>query len=93
MAAPEVGIQLQLDIKQSTTAEHNEDVKKESVAFDEHDIKEPATPEEAAAERAFIRKIDFIILPLLIVMYFLASLVRILRPCCLTESNVRNHDG
>lgn len=34
------------------------------------------TPEEEAAERRFVLKIDFLILPLLIIMFFLASLVR-----------------
>jgi hypothetical protein len=36
----------------------------------------PRTPEEETAERRFVLKIDFLILPLLIIMYFLASLVR-----------------
>jgi len=36
----------------------------------------PRTPEEEAAERRFVLKIDFLILPLLIIMFFLASLVR-----------------
>jgi hypothetical protein len=36
----------------------------------------PRTPEEGAAERRFVLKIDFLILPLLIIMFFLASLVR-----------------
>jgi hypothetical protein len=35
----------------------------------------PKTPEEAKAERNLVRKIDFIILPILASMYFLASLV------------------
>jgi hypothetical protein len=33
------------------------------------------TPEEIKAERRFVRKIDFLILPLLTIMFFLASLV------------------
>lgn len=33
------------------------------------------TPEESRLEKRFVRKIDFIILPLLTSMYFLASLV------------------
>ncbi len=36
------------------------------------------TPEEAGAERRFVRKIDFLLLPLLGVLYFLASLVSVL---------------
>lgn len=36
---------------------------------------QPKTPEELKAERRFVRKIDLWILPLLSVMYFLASLV------------------
>ena len=34
------------------------------------------TPEEIEAERRFVVKIDLCILPLLTIMYFLASLVR-----------------
>jgi hypothetical protein len=36
----------------------------------------PRTPEEERAERRFVLKIDFLILPLLIIMFFLASLIR-----------------
>jgi hypothetical protein len=36
----------------------------------------PRAPEEERAERRFVLKIDFLILPLLITMFFLASLVR-----------------
>lgn len=44
------------------------------------DIHEKAvlTPEEARAERRYVLKLDFIVLPLIAVMYFLATLVRIL---------------
>jgi hypothetical protein len=36
----------------------------------------PKTTEEERAERRFVLKIDFLILPLLIIMFFLAQLVR-----------------
>ena len=35
------------------------------------------TPEETLAERRFVRKIDLLILPLLAILYFLASMVSI----------------
>jgi hypothetical protein len=36
----------------------------------------PKTPEEERAERLFVLKIDLLILPLLTITFFLASLVR-----------------
>lgn len=59
------------DVKMSTLV-HEKDEYVSGIAKHAHSAR---TPEEARLEKRFVRKIDFIILPLLTSMYFLASLV------------------
>jgi hypothetical protein len=59
------------DIEMSTL-DHVEDKYVSGIA---RHVDTARTPEEARLEKRFVRKVDFIILPLLTSMYFLASLV------------------
>ena len=54
------------------------DGQKEQVSGLARHLETVKTPEEEAAEKRYMRKIDLIILPLLTSMFFLASMVRIL---------------
>lgn len=65
----------QSDIKHlDGNAESVEDVAKMSNGLTTHE-ETVLTPEERMAEKKFIRKVDLTILPLITIMYFLASLV------------------
>lgn len=61
---------------QMTALSHVEDTCGQPTSGIAKHLEQPKTPAEAKAEKRFVRKTDFIVLPLLASMYFLASLVR-----------------
>lgn len=63
------------DVQIELAAENDGDAKQHNGLAQHVNIER--TPEEIAAEKRFLRKCDMLILPLLSIMYFLASLVRI----------------
>jgi len=57
---------------------HVEDSADKSISGIAQHLPQTKTPEEVKAEKRFVRRVDFIILPLLASMYFLAQLVKII---------------
>jgi hypothetical protein len=64
------------DIEQAAhqTPDDSERLKHNAIFYHQETTK---TPEEVRAERHFVRKMDFLIMPLIGTLYFLASLVRV----------------
>lgn len=67
--------QIEKNDVQTGTYTHLEDQVIKPVSGIEQHLRHESTPEEKKAEKRFVLKTDFIVLPLLASMYFLATLV------------------